>query len=58
MNAVIIANEIADSRIKQKKPGILRKLDMEKAYDHVNWEYLLDSMRRTGFGHKWIKWVK
>ena len=37
MDAVLIANEAIDSRVGQKKPGILCKLDVEKAYDHDNW---------------------
>ncbi|WMV37016.1 hypothetical protein MTR67_030401 [Solanum verrucosum] len=36
MDAVLVANEAVGSRMKWKKAGILCKLDIEKAYDHVN----------------------
>ncbi|WMV25761.1 hypothetical protein MTR67_019146 [Solanum verrucosum] len=58
MDAVLVANEAIDSRVQQTKPGILCKLDIEKAYDHVNWEYLLRMLKKLGFGKKWIHWIK
>lgn len=40
------------------KAGILGKLNIETAYDHVNWDYLLNILSCMGFGRTWIKWMR
>lgn len=36
MDVILIANECAESRQRSKLLGILCKLDIQKAYDHLN----------------------
>ena len=34
------------------------KVDFEKAYDSVSWEYLDKLMGFLGFGEKWRAWIR
>ena len=52
MDAVLVANEAIDSIVKSNRGVILCKLDIEKAYDHVDWDFLLAVMEKMGFGER------
>ena len=58
LDAVLIANEVIDSILKSNGRAILCKLDIEKAYDYVEWSFLLTDMEKMGFGDKWLRWIK
>ncbi|CAL1392585.1 unnamed protein product [Linum trigynum] len=58
LDAILIANELIDSRKRARKPGLVFKLDIEKAYDHVNWECLFIVMKTMGFPPPWIRWIR
>ena len=45
---MLIANEAVDFRLKDNLSGLLLKLDIEKAFDHVNWDCLLSVMSKMG----------
>jgi hypothetical protein len=43
---------------RNKEPGVIIKLDYEKAYDGVNLDFLFEILGTRDFGDKWIDWVK
>ena len=58
LHSVIIANEVIEEAKRSKKSYLVFKVDYEKAYNSVSWEFLLYMLRRTGFSSKWIKWIE
>ena len=58
LDSVLIASECIGSRLKSGVPGVLCKLDVEKVYDHVSWDFLMYMLQRCGFSEKWRKWIR
>ncbi|XP_028186376.1 uncharacterized protein LOC114373014 [Glycine soja] len=57
-SVLLIANEVVEEAKRCHKPCIVFKVDYEKAYDSVSWEFLTYMMSRMGFCSKWIKWIE
>lgn len=53
----LCANECIDDGIPSGRPCVICKLNMEKAYDHVNWDSVYYILRRHGFGYQWRNWL-
>jgi hypothetical protein len=50
LDLVLVPNECLDSWIRFGELGVLCKLDLENAYDHVNQEFLLYLLRDVDSG--------
>lgn len=49
---MLIANEVIDSMMKSNECGVLCKLDIEKVYDCVNWNFSISVLEKINFGWK------
>ncbi|GJT94975.1 RNA-directed DNA polymerase, eukaryota, partial [Tanacetum coccineum] len=58
MDGPMILNEILNWCKKEKKKKLIFKVDFEKAYGFVCWDYLQDVMFKMGFGRKWCAWIR
>lgn len=50
LDGILIAKECFHSRFKDKLLGLICKVDLEKAFDRVDWNFLSYTMARMGFG--------
>ena len=41
-----------------RKAAVLLKLDFQKAYNMIRWEFIDHTMERMSFGDIWRKWMK
>lgn len=56
MDGILIAN--VDGRKKRRESGLVCKVDMEKAYNRVDWDFLQWVIEKKSFGKRWIEWIK
>jgi hypothetical protein len=58
VDGVVVVNEAVDWAKKSKKDCLIFKVDFEKAYDSVEWNFLDYMLSRCGFCAKWIEWIR
>ncbi|GKF41330.1 RNA-directed DNA polymerase, eukaryota, partial [Tanacetum coccineum] len=58
LDGPFILNEIMQWCRRRKKQSLIFKVDFEKAYDSVRWDFLDDILVKFGFGFKWRGWIQ
>ena len=58
LDAVLIANEMVDEKRQSGEEGIVFKINFEKAYDHLSWDFLDHVLEKKGFSPRWKKWIR
>jgi len=57
LDSLLMTNEVVEDIRRRGRSGLCLKVDFEKAYNSVKWEFLYDIIQRMGFHHKWIMWI-
>nr|GEX39224.1 hypothetical protein [Tanacetum cinerariifolium] len=52
-----IINELLSWCKHKKINGMIFKVDFERAFDSVKWDYLDETLKAFGFGQKWCRWI-
>jgi hypothetical protein len=58
LEGVVILHEIQHELRSTKTKGVIIKLDFEKAYDKVNWNFLFEVLRQKNFPDIWREWIQ
>ena len=58
LDAILIANELVDKKRRSREEGLVFKIDFEKAYDHIDWDFLDHVLERKGFSSRWRSWMR
>ncbi|CAA7060939.1 unnamed protein product [Microthlaspi erraticum] len=57
-NIVVVQEAVHSMRRKKGKKGwMLLKLDLEKTYDRIRWDFLEDTLKAAHFPARWVQWI-
>lgn len=58
LDGVLAISQIINLAKRSRRVFLLLKVNFEKAYDNVSWNYLRSVMRAMSFGARWMKWME
>nr|GEY36777.1 RNA-directed DNA polymerase, eukaryota, reverse transcriptase zinc-binding domain protein [Tanacetum cinerariifolium] len=58
LDGLLILNEVMNWYRKRKEKLMIFKVDFEKAFDSLRWDFLDTIMEKLGFGSRWRVWIK
>jgi hypothetical protein len=57
LEGVVILQETIHELHMKKMDGVLFKIDFEKPYDKVKWDFLQQALQMKGFPPDWCNWI-
>ncbi|WVZ69841.1 hypothetical protein U9M48_018567 [Paspalum notatum var. saurae] len=58
MEGAVVLHETLHELHRKNLNGVIFKIDFEKAYDKVRWDFLQQTMHMKGFSTTWFNWIK
>lgn len=55
---MVILNDVIEDAKASKESRLIFKVNFSKAYDSLDWSYLVDMLRIMNFPAHWIGWIK
>lgn len=54
LDRVVVLNEVVEDSKKSKERALFLKVDFDKAYNSIDWSYMLEMLAILNFPPKWI----
>ncbi|GJY08595.1 putative RNA-directed DNA polymerase, partial [Tanacetum coccineum] len=58
LDGPLLVNELIDWYKRKKKTLMVFKIDFEKAFDSVSWDFIFQILQFMGFSQLWISWIR